>query len=334
MEHELTWGLPVILYLFLAGLGAGAVTVSASVLLRSGDYHGGSFFKLARYGALIGPIPVILGTCFIIFELGRWDRAFNLFKVINLSPMSIGSWLLVLFIFFSLLYAILFLPSFLPRFAWLSKRLIPIMHALSWVNVPLGIGVAVYTGILLGAMPSRPLWNSPILALLFLVSALSTGIAITILAQILFHRHDPTVHTERRIKTRREATLLRPGRRIYEIGYLLTASDALLISSELIVIFLFVMFAHLTVGNLKYAMAIILPGGEMAAMFWVWVVLVGLLIPVLMEMVYVIPKVVYQREFRIHEGSEILISVAVLVGGFMLRYIVVVAGQITGPLGV
>ena len=334
MEHELTWGLPVVLYLFLAGLGAGAVTVSASVLLRSGDYHGGSFFKLARYGALIGPIPVILGTCFIIFELGRWDRALNLFKVINLSPMSIGSWLLVLFIFFSLMYALVFLPSFLPRFAWLSRRLIPIMHALSWVNVPLGIGVAIYTGILLGAMPSRPLWNSPILALLFLVSALSTGIAMVILAQILFHRHDPTVKAERRIRSRREATLLRPGRRNYEIGYLLTASDALLIGSELIVIFLFVMFAHLTVGNLKYAMAIILPGGEMAAMFWVWVVLVGLLIPVLMEMFYVIPKVVYRREFRIHEGSEILISVAVLVGGFMLRYIIVIAGQITGPLGV
>ena len=334
MEHELTWGLPVILYLFLAGLGAGAVTVSASILLRSGDYHGGSFFKLARYGALIGPIPVILGTCFIILELGRWDRALNLFKVINLSPMSIGSWLLVLFIFCSLIYAFVFLPSFLPRFAWLSRRLIPIMHVLSWVNVPLGIGVAVYTGILLGAMPSRPLWNSPILALLFLVSALSTGIAIIILAQTLFHRKDPTVHTERRIKTRREATMLRPGRRIYEIGYMLTAFDALLISSELIVIFLFVMFAHLTVGNLKYAMAIILPGGEMAAMFWVWVVLVGLLIPWLLEMAYVIPKVVYQREFRIHQVSEILISVAVLIGGFMLRYIIVIAGQITGPLGV
>jgi formate-dependent nitrite reductase membrane component NrfD len=335
MEHELTWGLPVVLYLFLAGLGAGAVTISASVLLRSGDYHGGSFFKLARYGALIGPVPVILGTCFIIFELGRWDRAFNLFKVINLSPMSIGSWLLVLFIFCSLIYAFVFLPSFLPRFAWLSRRLFPIMHALSWVNVPLGIGVAVYTGILLGAMPSRPLWNSPILALLFLVSALSTGIAIIILAQSLFHhRKDPTVEAERRIITRREATLLRPGRRIYEIGYILTAFDALLISSELIVIFLFVMFAHLTVGNLKYAMAIILPGGEMAAMFWVWVVLVGLLIPGLLEMAYVIPKVVYQREFRIHQVSEILISVAVLIGGFMLRYIIVIAGQITGPLGV
>ncbi len=32
----------------------------------------------------------------------------------------------------------------------------------------MGIAVAVYTGVLLGAMPARPFWNSPILAMLFL----------------------------------------------------------------------------------------------------------------------------------------------------------------------
>ncbi len=35
LEH-LLWGLPVMAFLFLAGLGAGALTVSASVLLRVG----------------------------------------------------------------------------------------------------------------------------------------------------------------------------------------------------------------------------------------------------------------------------------------------------------
>ena len=36
MTEELFWGVPVILYLFLAGMGAGATTVSASMLLRGG----------------------------------------------------------------------------------------------------------------------------------------------------------------------------------------------------------------------------------------------------------------------------------------------------------
>ena len=70
MGPELTWGMPVILYLFLAGVGAGTVTVSGSVLLRGGGGgFGGGHFTLARYGALIGPIPVMLGTFLIVFEL-------------------------------------------------------------------------------------------------------------------------------------------------------------------------------------------------------------------------------------------------------------------------
>ena len=334
MGHELTWGLPVILYLFLAGVGAGAVTVSGSVLLRGADYDGGPLFRLARYGALVGPVPVILGTILIIFELGRWDRALNLFKVINLSPMSIGSWFLGVFICTSLLYAIAFLPSFIPQWGKLTKRMTPVLHLLAWVNVPLGIGVAVYTGILLGAMPSRPLWNSPILALLFVVSALSAGVAIIILTRALFHRKDPSVKAERRLIRRREASVVRPGRRYYEIAYMLTSSDLLLIGFEMMVIFLFVMFAHLTIGNMKYAMAIILPGGEMAALFWIWVVLIGLVIPGLIELAYVFPKLIYHHEFKAHKGPEILISLAVLVGGFMLRYVIVIAGQLTGPMGI
>ena len=335
MEYELTWGLPVVWYLFLAGVGAGAVTVSGLVLLGGAAYNNRDHanFKLSRYGALIGPLPVMFGCFLLVFELGRWDRALNLYKVINLSPMSIGSWFL-LFIIFSLIYAVAFIPSLFPQLDRFAKRMSPVLHVMAWVNIPLGIGVAVYTGILLGAMPSRPLWNSPILAMLFLISALSTGVATIILARTLFHGRTPSDEPDRRKQTRRIATLLRPGRRFYETSYILTSADIVLIAFEILIIFLFIMFAHLTVGNLKYAIAIILPGGEMAGMFWVWVVMVGLAIPWLLEMSYVTPKVVYQRNFMIHESAEILISVAVLIGGFMLRYIVVFAGQITGPMGI
>ncbi len=319
MAPELTWGLPVILYLFLAGVGAGAVTVSSSVLLRGGGGgFGGGHFTLARYGALIGPIPVMLGTFLIVFELGRPFRMMNLFKVINLSPMNIGSWVLLLFIFLSLFYALAFLPSFLPRLERLSSRLAPVREALAWINVPLGIGVAIYTGVMLGAMPARPLWNSPILALLFLISALSTGVATIILARTLFHRKAASSDVEHG----------------YHQGtYLLTASDLMLIGFELMVIFLFVMFAHLTIGNVKYAVSIILPGGDMATMFWVWVVLVGLLLPGLAELIYVVPKLLYHRDYAAPKAIEIAVSIAVLIGGFMLRYVIVVAGQVTGPVG-
>ncbi|HED33534.1 MAG TPA: hypothetical protein ENJ08_04840 [Gammaproteobacteria bacterium] len=315
--HELTWGLPVILYLFLGGLGAGAGAVSASVLLRSGggEQHGLSF-KIARCGALIAPFPVILGTALIVLELGtfqagNWFRFINLFKVINLSPMSIGSWVLGLFIVASLVYAYTFLKSDPHP----GDKLHKLRIMMAWIVVPLGVSVALYTGILLGAMPARPFWNSPILALLFLVSALSTGVAIILLGRTVFGKH--TTQNDNQSHD----------------AYLLASSDMLLIAFEIAVIFLFVMYAHLTIGSVKAAIGVIL-GGELTSLFWVGFVLFGLVLPILIELKYVIPRLLYQKQYEIPRLMEITVSVLVLVGGFLLRYIVVIAGQITGPIGI
>jgi formate-dependent nitrite reductase membrane component NrfD len=257
----------------------------------------------------------MLGTFLIIFELGRPFRALNLFKLINLSPMNIGSWLLGLFIIISVLYALLFLPW--PPIIW--DRLQPYRKALAWVCVPLGIGVAIYTGVMLGAMPARPFWNSPILALLFMISALSTGVATITFAQALLYKLPPDNPAAKKL--------------FHQSGYLLAASDVMLIGFELVAIFLFIMFAYLTVGNVKYAAAVILPGGELAVAFWLWVVLIGLVIPALIELVYVVPKLLYHRDYAAPRVVELAVPAAVLAGGFMLRYVVVVAGQITGPVG-
>lgn len=318
LEH-IHWGLPVIGYLFLAGLGAGAYTVSASVLLRGG---GGGFahqhFRLARYGALLAPLPVIIGSGLLILELGSFQaghyfRFINLFLIINLSPMSIGSWLLALFIVASLAYAYTFWSSDCkPDDHWHDLR-----RRLAWIGVPLGIGVAIYTGVLLGAMPARPFWNSPILAMLFLVSALSTGSAGILLLHGIFGNNGGA----------KESGEMRGD-------YILVASDTILIGFELVIVFLFIMFAHLTVGNVKEAVSVILVGGSLATLFWVGFVAVGLLLPVLVELRYVIPKLLYHREYSAPRGIDLLIPVIVLIGGFLLRYVVVVAGQVTGPVGI
>lgn len=315
--HVFWWHQHVIWYLYLAGLGAGCVTVSASLLLRGGAFGGGNF-KMARYGALIGPFPVIIGTAALVFELGRPFRALNLFKVVNLSPMSIGSWFLLFFVLISLVYAATFLPTFYPKYEKLNYQVTRLRRALAWFMVPLGIGVAVYTGVLLGAMPARPLWNSPILAFMFVISALSTGVATVILAAALGHKKSSLPQVERQYQ---------------DSSYLLTATDVVFVGIELMIVFLFIMFAHLTIGNVKYAVAVILPGGELAFEFWFWVVLIGLVLPGLIEAVYVIPKLIYGLEFRIPKIVEILLAIAILVGGYMLRYVIVLAGQMTGPVG-
>ncbi len=321
MTEELMWGLPVIGYLYLAGVGAGAMTVSASIYLRGGDVARGMHVDTARYGAFLAPVPIIVGCWLLIFELGsfdvgNWFRWINLYKVINLSPMSIGTWLLTVTIGVSIVFAYTFVRN-APGLT--NDQRYALRRVFSWIAVPLGIATAVYTGILLGAMPARPFWNSPILALLFLVSSISTGVAVILLARALF----PARSTDDEAR-----------KQFHDSGYLLTASDALLIGFELMVVFLFIMFAYLTVGDVKEAVSVILIGGSLAAQFWLWFVVLGLVIPVLVELYYVIPRLLYQRGYAPPRGIEIVVPVIVLIGGFMLRYVVVVAGQITGPVGV
>ncbi len=321
MPEQFYWGMPVILYLFLAGVGSGALTVSASIYLRGGQMARGIHVETARYGAYLAPLPIILGCLFLILELGtfqtgHWFRWLNLYKVINLSPMSIGTWLLTVTIAVSLVYAYTFIrnaPGLLDEQRYALRR------TLSWAAVPLGIGTAVYTGILLGAMPSRPFWNSPILALLFLVSALSTGIAGMLLLRAIFH----TASAE-----------ARNDEQVTETAYLLTASDMMLIGFELMIVFLFIMYAQLTVGDVREAFSVILAGGSLMPMFWVGFVLIGLIVPALVELYYVVPRLLYHRRFAYPKLVEIGVCLVVLFGGFMLRYVVVIAGQITGPIGI
>lgn len=330
---DVTWGLPVIGYLFLAGMGAGAYTVSASVLLRGSGGFSNEHFNIAKYGALLAPIPLIVGTGMIIFELGTFQAAveqgdfglffrwIRLFMTINMSPMSIGSWVLGICIIASIVYA----------YTFLGEQRAPgddvngLRRALAWIGVPLGISVALYTGVMLGAMPARPFWNTPILAMLFTLSSLSTGVAGILLLRALLGEGHGTQTGKKPTDADTSAT---------RATYLLASSDVVLIGFEVLVVFSFIVFAHLTIGNAAQAMSVILPGGSLATLFWIGVVLIGLILPVLIEMRYVIPTLLYQKPFEMPRGIEMAVCAIILIGGFMLRYVVVVAGQITGPMGI
>jgi formate-dependent nitrite reductase membrane component NrfD len=183
--------------------------------------------------------------------------------------------------------------------------------------VPLGVATAFYTGVLLGAMPSRPFWNSPILALLFLVSALSTGIAAILLLRMLVG------------KSRGDATAERPD----TSGYLLTASDMMIIGLEFVIVILFVMYSQLSVGDVREAIGVIFAGGSLAIPFWIVFVAIGLILPAIMELRYVLPTLLQQRAYAIPWSAELVITGTVLIGGLALRYAVLAAGQLTGPAG-
>ena len=78
---------------------------------------------------------------------------------------------------------------------------------------------------------------------------------------------------------------------------------------------------------------ILLPGGELAPLFWTGVILIGLLAPLMLESFFVIRTQYRGGHFRVPYLFEIIMPLAVILGSFMLRYVIVVGGQLTGPIG-
>lgn len=298
--HE--WGLLIVLYLFFGGLSAGAMVLSGFATYIGGQER---YTRLARYGAYAAPFPVLIGTLLLVFDLGRPQVFWKLFMAFEPeSPMWIGSWLLGAFLVVSLPYFNLFLPE--SRRLWKPANVAYWKSLLAAVGLPLGVGVGIYTGVLLGAVPARPFWNTPMVALLFLFSALSTATALLVVVMKLFSREEAP-EEERR---------------------LLLSADLIFILLELLIITPYIVHGKLSTLSARESLQLIL-GGPYTGLFWIGVVLLGLLIPLTLEAVELAPSPHRNKVLRVPGLLEMAAGLLVLAGGFLLRYIFVHAGQMS-----
>lgn len=311
------WGFLIINYLFLGGLSAGLLFVSALATLvqKNGETD---YSRIARYGALLAPWPVMLGCLLLVFDLGHWYRFYKLFLHFRwMSPMSIGSWLLVIFSAVAVLYFCSWFPaerrewffSRLPlrlRFlAALNRDLTSWQRPLALLGLPLSIGVGIYTGVLLGAVQSRPLWNTNLVAQMFLFSALSTGCAALMLALVWNSRE------------------LQPGeiRSLYML-------DICFLLLEFFIVLPYIIHGQLSVQAVRESLQLIL-GGPFTVVFWLFFLGCGLLLPLAIELWETVPVLLSRA--TVHYGKQLAAASALLVlaGGFLLRYIFVFAGQMS-----
>ncbi len=172
IERQQSWGWIIAVYVFLAGVGGGTFLFSF-ILNATGMYQ-----EVARIGALIGPLLVLIGTFCLLFDLGSISRAYRLFttpSTVLASWMTRGSWFLAAFIIVGLLYA---LPAY-GAFQWLPwSQTSGLGLGIGIVAAILSVLVVVYPGFLFGVIESIPFWNTPTLPLLFFLSGLDTGIAV------------------------------------------------------------------------------------------------------------------------------------------------------------
>ena len=164
----MVWDAIIAIYLFLAGLGAGAFVLGA--LTNWAKTPAPAMKKIAF---IVAPVAVAVGTLMLVVDahagLMNPLRFFGL--VANLG--SVMAWGVIILSAFLVV-------SIVDLIVLLVKKSTP--KALDVVGAVLAVCVAAYTGVLLGdAGVAFPLWNMAVLPILFIVSAASTGIAATLL---------------------------------------------------------------------------------------------------------------------------------------------------------
>ncbi|HWR08044.1 NrfD/PsrC family molybdoenzyme membrane anchor subunit [Sporomusa sp.] len=324
------WEWPVAVYLFLAGLSAGALIAALLVKWKNGSAS--SYDGMVKAGALLAPISIMIGQGLLIVDLSKPLSFWLLMLHYQFqSVMSIGVILLMIYSGLSTLFAAIVFKEYLadsPLSEWFFKPLLPLVEWfenrgvwLEWVMSLVAISIAVYTGFLLSALGAKPLLNVPLLPLLFLISGMSAGVGACIALGV---------------------TLFNESVEEKNVHYLLSV-DTKLLPIELFV--LFVMFTGLLNMGGQYAVVAkqALTSGIWANIFWIGVVGIGLILPIIVSLtslhgskVAMSPAVsltaggasYHQTQSAIPRGTLLVNCTLVMIGSALLRLYIVYAGQI------
>jgi formate-dependent nitrite reductase membrane component NrfD len=284
------WQIP--LYLFLGGLAAGILFFAAYYTLRGKEKDYPIATKIAPF---ITPFILIIGLIALFWDLKHKMYFWQLYSTLRLeSPMSWGAWTLMVITPVSFIWCALNITELFPNWDWkynwlkqLEKFFRKNIQTLSWIALFFSIILGVYTGILFSAFNARPLWNTSILGPLFLASGISAGAATIVLMS--------KSHFERMS---------------------LAKIDLMVIGIELfLIIHMFMGFLASTQVQIDAAQLFL--GGEYTAPFWIFVVLIGMIVPAILEIL----------ELRKYHVPAVIAPILVLFGSLMLRFIIAYAGQ-------
>ncbi|WP_299528569.1 NrfD/PsrC family molybdoenzyme membrane anchor subunit [uncultured Lutibacter sp.] len=294
------WHWPISLYLFLGGLSAGLLFFAALFYILGKDKEYPTAVKIA---SIVPPIALSLGLLALVYDLTHKLYTWQLYMTFRIeSPMSWGAWVLLIVTPLSFLWTFSYYREIYPRleqklqvfkkFKFLTnveKFVQENRIYMAYVLIPLTLVLGIYTGILLSAFNARPLWNNAILGPLFLVSGLSTGAA----AIILLSKNKKEKHMFGKI-------------------------DLVLIIIELALIVHMIM-GYYAGSQVQLEAMQLLVGGEFTLIFFGFVVILGLIIPAILELIELIG----------YKVPSMVPALLVLLGGLIFRFVMVEAGQLT-----
>lgn len=204
------------------------------------------------------------------------------------SLMTIGATLLSVMIPISIVHSILLTGRF--------KVGANVPNILGSLGSIIGFGVALYTGILLGVLLPRTLWFSPLLPWLFVVSSLSTGVVAVSLLTYKVERDQAALRETIGRSERNHVTLL--------------------------VLELLILTGYIASVEVPLATRTLLSGG-LGALFLGGVLILGILVPLGLGAYHIKAK-----PGTVATSLTQLSFALVLLGGVLLRYTILVAGQL------
>jgi formate-dependent nitrite reductase membrane component NrfD len=293
---QAVWRWKIAAYLFLAGTGAGAVIVGAV-----GDFLG--YTIAAKIAISFGVPAVALSTLFLISDLGRPARFFTAILHPGTSWISRGVFIISALIASGGLTIVLWVWPF-GGVLDANPELRAALQALSLI---FAVATCTYTGILIGIVISRPFWNNPLLPVLFLISALSTGIG-----GVFFIT--PIVSSALGIISPATA----------EFVTRLESVDLILLIVEAMAIYLYL---ALVFDRAPEAAGLLLKG-NLSGLFWGGFLGLGLAVPVLIEI-----SSLLMHESAVQSLAPLAAGVFLFIGGFLMRLLILAAG-IRSPLNV
>jgi formate-dependent nitrite reductase membrane component NrfD len=302
------WDWRVAIYLFLGGLSGGLMTMSAINYLRPS--RKGALQSLCCWQIpVMAPILLSIGLFFLWLDLERKLHGHLFYMTFKpLSPMSWGAWIVLIIFPLMIAYALAALPDEVK--AGIKQDIIkkgadffqPHLLKLAKLNIVFGVLLSIYTGVLLSTFVARPLWNSAILPLLFLASGMSTGAAVMIIVA-----------------------------KNKEVKLFFTKLDIWLILGELLVLAL-LFYGHYT-GDAAHQAAIMpfFDSSHDTFPYFLSIVVVGIVLPLAIVMKFL--EVTGKHTDEVTGFGLFLMNSSaalVLIGGAVIRFALVYAGQLSG----
>ena len=301
MGRTVSWGLYIANFTFFVGVAASAVTVVLPYYLHNMK----EFKRIVILGEFLAVSSVIMSLLFIIVDLGRPDRAFNM--ILHPTAGSLLFWDMIVlngYLFLNLVIGWSTLDAEAK-----GERPLPWVRVLIIISIPWAVSIHTVTAFIYQGLVARPLWHTPLWAPRFLASAFASGPSLLILMALFLKR---AVRFDVGTEAVRKATTI--------------ATYALLVNIFLFLVELFTMLYGAVPEDMESLRYLFLGiGGHHVLVPWMWASMALMVLSAL--------GLLFKR-LRESEGALALMCLAIFTGVWIDKGLgLVVPGFIPSPLG-